>query len=69
MNISIQVTTGDFTLISSGTLLTVNGDRVRFIIGSCLRTALPDRILDRDPTIEIRPSKRQRNHHIGTRLF
>lgn len=27
--------------------------RVRFIIGSCLRTALPDRILDRDPTIGV----------------
>ncbi len=35
MNISIQVTTGDFTLISSGTLLTVNGDPIRMTAMVC----------------------------------
>jgi hypothetical protein len=35
MNISIQVTTGDFTLISSGTLLTVNGDPIRMTAVVC----------------------------------
>jgi hypothetical protein len=32
MSISIEVTSGDYTLISSGTLLTINGDPVRMTI-------------------------------------